>query len=57
MPVCHLLHGEGIKMDENMISKKTKLRSELPITPEEDRDKMLVDQEYRLTLLELGLSI
>lgn len=25
-------------------------------TPEEDRDAMLIDQEYRLTLLELGVN-
>jgi hypothetical protein len=50
-----LLRGEGIEMNEFQISKKT-LETEPQPTPDQDRDAMLTDLAYRMTLLELGVS-
>jgi len=51
---CHLVIQDDILVDIEPRSMPEPAPREP--TPEEDREGMLVDHEYRLTLLELGVS-
>lgn len=46
---------EDSDFEEVEIYKLFKPKDESAISPDEDRDAMLVDLEYRLTLIELGV--
>ena len=52
-------NGVVLSMTENTAARKAWESIPIPEsqpTPDEDRDAMLADQEYRLTMLELGLT-
>ncbi len=54
----HLLGREGMEDVETVMLEETDAGAEIQAAKlaAEDADGMLVDQEYRLTLLELGLT-